>query len=89
VNLRFRQLFNFGLGDQALRDRFGLDAGTIESASIVGDLNDYIAAFVIGRKPETGIGPSTAFRRKRGQCVDEAFNFGCAAATRSRPLTAH
>ena len=55
MNLRFRQLFNFGIGDQALRDRFGLDAGTIESASIVGDLNNDVAAFVIGRKPDLSL----------------------------------
>src|SRR5262245_39002123 len=39
----------------------------------------------------TGSGPSTAFRRKRRQCVDEAFNFSCAIvlpAELNRPLTA-
>ena len=35
-----------------------------------------------------GPGPSAAFRRKRGQCVGEAFNFGCGTATSGRPLTA-
>ena len=38
-----------------------------------------------------GPGPSVAFRRKRGQCVGEAFNFGCGSghpAAVNRSLTA-
>src|SRR5665647_1718004 len=51
MDLRFRQLGDFGLGDEALRNRLGLDALGVEAAAIIGDLNDDVATFVIGRKP--------------------------------------
>src|ERR1700688_2361714 len=49
VNLRFRQLVDVGLGNQTLGDRLVLDALGVEAAAIVGNLNDNVAAFVIGR----------------------------------------
>ncbi len=51
VDLRFRQLGDLGLGDEALGNRLGLDALGVETAAVIGDLNDNVAAFVIGRKP--------------------------------------
>jgi hypothetical protein len=64
-----------------------LDVDHVETFVRLGD--KFPQQVVHKKRSPTGIGPFTAFRRKRGQCVDEAFNFGCAAATRSRPLTAH
>ncbi len=41
------------------------------------------------RLTSTGKSPSFALRQERGQCVGEAFNFGCGIAERSRDLTFH
>ena len=48
VDLRFRHLLQIGLGDEAVRDRLGLDALGIQPAAVVGDADDDVAAFMIG-----------------------------------------
>src|SRR6476659_6246853 len=48
VNLSFRRLLEFGLGDQAVGDRLGLDPLGVEPPAVVGDADDDVAAFVIG-----------------------------------------
>ena len=41
--------------DEALRDRLGLDAVGVETAAVVGDLDDDVAAFVIGGQPDVAV----------------------------------
>ena len=55
VNLRFRHLLDIGFADQPLRHRLGLDARGVEAAAIVGDANDDVTAFVIGRQPDVAL----------------------------------
>ncbi len=67
VNLGFRQLLDLGFGGEALRDRLGLDALGVEAAAVVGDLDDDMAAFVIGRQanaPLLGLARFAALRRR-------------------------
>ena len=52
MDLRFGQLADVGLGHEALRDRLGLDALGVETAPVVGDLNNDVAAFMIGGQPD-------------------------------------
>ena len=55
VDLRFRHLLDLGFGRQALGDRLGLDPLGVEAAAVVGDLDDDVAAFVIGRQPDAAV----------------------------------
>ncbi len=55
VDLRFGHLLKLGLGDQAIGDRLGFDLLGIEPAAVVGDADDYVTAFVIGRKPDRAL----------------------------------
>ena len=48
VDLRFRHLLEFGLADETVGDRLGLDPLGIEAAAVVGDADDDVAAFMIG-----------------------------------------
>ena len=48
VDLRFRELGRLGLRDEPLRDRLGLDARRVEATAVVGDLDDDVAALVVG-----------------------------------------
>ena len=48
VDLGFRHLLQFGLGDETVGDRLGLDPLGVEAAAVVGDADDDVAAFMIG-----------------------------------------
>ena len=55
VDLRFRHLLELGLGDETVRDRLGLDALGVETAAIVGDADDDVAAFMIGGETDRAL----------------------------------
>src|SRR5207253_8185288 len=48
VDLGFRHLLQLSLGDETARDRLGLDLLGVETAAVVGDADDDVAALVIG-----------------------------------------
>ncbi len=48
VDLGFGHLLEFGLGDETVRDRLGLDPLGVEATAVVGDADQDMAAFVIG-----------------------------------------
>ena len=50
VDLGFGHLLQFGLADETVGDRLGLDPLGVQPAAIVGDADDDVAALVIGRK---------------------------------------
>ena len=53
VDLRVRQLVgDSASGDEPLRDRLGPDPRDVEAAAVVGDLDDDVAALVIGREAD-------------------------------------
>ena len=52
VDLGFRHLLEFGLADETVRDRLGLDPLGVETAAVVGDADQDVAAFVIGGEPD-------------------------------------
>ncbi len=52
MDLGFGQLLQLGLGDEPGGDRLGLDLLGVEPAAIVGDADDDVAAFMIGRQPD-------------------------------------
>ena len=55
VNLGFRQFLRVDLGNQALRDGFRLDPLGVESASIIRDADDDVAALVICREADQSV----------------------------------
>ena len=67
MNLRFRELLGIGLRNQTLRYGFCLDALGIKAAAIIGNLDNDVAAFVIGGKPDLPVfrlsGSAPLFRR--------------------------
>src|SRR5437764_10900605 len=52
VDLGFRHLLELGLADEPVGDSFGLDLLGVEPATVVGDANDDVAAFMIGGKED-------------------------------------
>ena len=48
VDLRFGHLLQFGLGDETVLNRLGLDPLGVEATAVVGDADDDVAAFMIG-----------------------------------------
>ena len=52
VDLGFGHLLEFGLGDETVGDRLGLDPLGVEAAAVVGDADDDVAALVIGRQAD-------------------------------------
>ena len=52
VDLRFRHLLEFDFGHDAVRERLRLDRLGVQPAAVVGDADDDVAAFVIGRKTD-------------------------------------
>jgi hypothetical protein len=52
LKLLLRQLVELGLGRKPARQRFVADACSVETAAIVGDADDDMAAFVISGEPD-------------------------------------
>ena len=52
VDLGFGHLLQFGLGDETVLERLGLDPLGVEPAAVVGDADDDVAALVIGGQPD-------------------------------------
>jgi len=50
VDLGFGHLLQFGLGDQTVLNRLGLDPLGVEPSAVVGDADDDVAAFMIGER---------------------------------------
>ena len=67
LDLFLRHTFKFGLGGESIGDRLGLDFVDGDSAAVIGNLDDDVAAFVIGvecDRPGLGFAGCLAFGRR-------------------------